>query len=54
MHYSVIESSGHVELTVVKKQKEAPSINFGVRTVNGTAKPNSDYKEIDEKHVLAE
>lgn len=46
LHYSVTEASGHVELTVVKKQKRA-KIKVGVRTINDTARPDTDYKAID-------
>lgn len=37
LHYSVTESSGYVEITVVKKNQNS-DINFGARTVQGTAK----------------
>lgn len=49
LHYSSLESSGHVELTVLKKNKNQ-RYEFGIRTVKDTAKAGSDYKEIDEHH----
>ncbi len=33
MHYSVLESSGHVEILVVKKVKELSGFTFGIRTI---------------------
>lgn len=48
LHYSVMESSGQVELTVLKKQKDL-KFEFGVRTVKDTAAPGHDYKDIDEQ-----
>ena len=38
LHYSVMESSGQVDLTIVKKQKDSSRPEFGVRTVVDTAK----------------
>jgi solute carrier family 8 (sodium/calcium exchanger) len=51
LHYSVVESSGQVELTVLKKEKGC-SFTFGVRTLKDTATPGSDYKDIDETHTI--
>jgi solute carrier family 8 (sodium/calcium exchanger) len=47
LHYSVTESSGFVEVTVVKKTVNQ-DITFGLRTVNGTAKEPNEYTKIDE------
>lgn len=49
MKYSVVESSGKVEITVLKKQKNS-SFEFGVRTIKDTAEPGKDYKDINEHH----
>jgi len=47
LHYSVTESAGHVELTVVRKNKLAEE-TIGVRTIDGTAKSKKDYDSIME------
>ena len=47
LHYSVTESAGHVELTVIRKNKLAADL-IGVRTVDGTAKQDKDYNSIME------
>lgn len=51
IHYSVTESSGHVELTIVKK-KQNEEITFGVRTVDDTAVKEKDYSAYDQVHTL--
>ena len=45
-HYSVTESSGHVEITIVKKVQE--ELMFFVRTKDDTAKSPEDYVPIQE------
>ena len=53
LHYSVVESSGQVELIVYKKLKgESFSFSFGVRTLKDTAEPGHDYKDINERHTI--
>lgn len=47
LHYSVTESSGYVEVTVVNKKVES-DITFGLRTVDITAKSPTEYTAIDE------
>jgi len=42
-HYSVTESSGYVEMTIVKKVAE--DMMFFVRTVNDTAICPDDYEK---------
>ena len=46
LHYSVTESSGVIEIIIQKHVDE--DINFGVRTVQGSAIPKEDYVAIDE------
>lgn len=46
MHYSVIEGAGSVELTIIKKTKDA--IEVGLRTVDDTAVAPDDYHHKDE------
>ena len=45
LHYSVTESNGKVELTIVKKVSQM--ISVGLRTVESTAKEGSDFEKID-------
>ena len=45
-HYSVTESSGTVEVTVVKKN-ENQDVSFGIRTVSNTAKDGSEFEGIN-------
>jgi hypothetical protein len=52
MHYSVTESNGHVEITIVKKILNQ-ELTLGVRTVPDTAQPPKDYTHIDEVIHLA-
>ena len=47
LHYSVTESNGHVEVTIVKKII-SQEITIGVRTINDTAQAPRDYHHIDE------
>ena len=53
LHYSVVESSGRVELTVVKKQKDQ-ELTFGVRTLKDMASPGNDYEDIDKKYTFGQ
>ena len=46
MHYSVTESNGHVEITIVKKLMNQELV-VGVRTIDDTAVSPKDYKEIN-------
>lgn len=46
LHYSVTESAGHVEITVLRKNPTSPD-TIGVRTIDGTAKEPKDYGKID-------
>lgn len=45
MHYSVTESSGFVEITVVKKVPD--DIVFWVQTRDGTATEPDDYEKVE-------
>ena len=47
LHYSVTESSGTVELTIVKKQPNS-ELTFGYRTIADTATAPKDYTHCDE------
>lgn len=47
LHYSVTESNGHVEVTIVKKIMNQPLV-VGVRTRDDTAVSPKDYSEINE------
>lgn len=51
LHYSVTESSGYVEVTIVNKNVQK-DITFGLRTVDGTAKAPSEYTAIDEIYTI--
>ena len=46
LHYSVSESNGTVEITILKKS-QANEISFGVRTVADTAISPKDYEHFD-------
>jgi len=46
LHYSVTESAGYVEVTVVNKN-ESQDIAFGIRTVADTAKEGSEYEVLN-------
>ena len=48
LHYSVTESNGHVEITIVKKLINQELI-VGVRTVDDTAVAPKDYKEFNQE-----
>lgn len=48
LHYSVTESNGHVEVTVVKKLINQELI-VGVRTKDDTAIAPKDYKEVNQE-----
>jgi hypothetical protein len=52
LHYSVTESNGTVEVTIVKKKKI--EYTFGIRTVEITAKAPKDYKHEDKVLTLNE
>ena len=47
LHYSVTESSGFVEITVIKKVINQ-DVTFGIRTVDGTAKNPSEFTKMDD------
>jgi len=47
LHYSVTESNGHVEITILKKVP-GKEFTFGCRTVDDTAEAPKDYKAMDE------
>ena len=46
LHYSVTESAGYVEVTVVKKNPDH-EFSFGIRTFEDTAKDKSEYEPIN-------
>lgn len=46
LHYSVVESAGHVEVTVVKKVEDQ-DISFGIRTVDNSAKEGAEYESLN-------
>jgi len=46
LHYSVTESNGNVEVTIVKKSNNI-EYAFGVRTVEATASVDKDYIHYD-------
>lgn len=52
LHYSVTESTGRVTITIVKKPG-AGEAYFGVRTVQGTAKTETDFEAYDEMFTMA-
>lgn len=45
LHYSVTESSGYVEITIIRKME---SLTVGYRTIADTAFPPKDYSHVDE------
>jgi len=47
LHYSVTESNGNVEVTIIKKNPNM-ELHFGVRTVNDTATSPKDYGHVDQ------
>ena len=47
LHYSVTESSGYVDITVIKKVVNQ-DLTFGIRTKDGTALDPSEYFKMDE------
>lgn len=51
MHYSVTESNGHVEITILKNEN-VQEYTFGVRTVDGSARKGKDYEEYKETHTI--
>ena len=51
MHYSVAESNGFVEITIVKKENTG-DYTFGVKTSDGSAKVGKDYEEYKEEHTI--
>ena len=46
LHYSVTESSGFVEITVLKKQHGTEE-SFGIRTVENTAKHGTEFEQFN-------
>ena len=46
LHYSVTESSGTVDVTVIKKKAD-DDVSFGIRTVANTAKEGSEYESLN-------
>jgi len=46
LHYSVTESAGYVEVTVIKKEATM-EFTFGIRTLNGTAKEGSEFESLN-------
>ena len=52
MHYSVTESSGIVEVVVTKKVLSYEVV-FGVRTIDGTAKDQTEYSAITEFFTIS-
>jgi len=46
-HYSVTESAGHVEVTIIKKNANQ-ECTFGIKTCEGTAKQGTEYEHLDE------
>jgi hypothetical protein len=51
LHYSVTESNGVVEVTIVKKENTS-DYTFGVKTSDGSAKFNKDYEEYKDTHTI--
>lgn len=47
LHYSVAESSGNVEVTIIKKSPNL-ELTFGYRTIADTAVAPKDYTHVDE------
>lgn len=47
LHYSVTESSGFVEVTIIKKVLNQALV-FGIRTVEDSAISNKDYQHVDD------
>jgi solute carrier family 8 (sodium/calcium exchanger) len=50
LHYSVVESSGSIKITLIKKCDEA--MTFGVRTKDDTAKVVEDYNALDKQIMM--
>jgi len=51
--YSVAESSKFVILTVERgTNSNMIKVNFGIRTIEGTAKENVNFKEFNQTHFL--
>lgn len=46
LHYSVTESNGFVEITVVKKNP-SEDLTFGIRTIEDTAKVGSEFESLN-------
>jgi len=51
LHYSVTESSGTIDITIIKKV-ENQEITFGIRTKDDTAKAQSEYESVDDVITL--
>lgn len=52
LSYSVTESNGHVELTILKIDTTC-EYHFGIRTTKGSAIPGKDYEEYDKEHSIS-
>jgi len=50
LHYSVSEAAGAIKIKILNKSKAAGSV--WVRTKEGDAQPDLDYKHIDEEVVF--
>lgn len=48
LHYSVTESAGHVEITIIKKMMNH-ELSVGVRTIDDTAVAPKDYKAFNQE-----
>lgn len=51
LSYSVTESNGHVEVTILKKDNTS-DFTFGVRTLDGSATVGKDYELYEQTHTL--
>jgi hypothetical protein len=47
LNYSVVESSGHVDVTITKKTL-IQDVTFGIRTVEGSATEGKAFDPIEE------
>jgi solute carrier family 8 (sodium/calcium exchanger) len=51
LSYSVTESNGVVEITILKKENTS-DYTFGVRTTKGSATVGKDYEAYDQSHTF--